>query len=152
MLSLDIPLRKLFRWFRRPQLWATGDHQLQHDNVPSCITSPAEFFGETSNYPGDSASLEPRFHTLWLLAFPKTKITFEREEISDCQWDSGKYDEAADGDWENWVRSQGACIEGDWSITVLRTVFLVSHIFNKCLIFHITWPDTFWTDLILFTM
>ena len=44
--------------------------------------------------------------------FSKTKITFVREEISDCQWDSGKYDRAADGDWQNSVRSQGAYFEG----------------------------------------
>ena len=45
--------------------------------------------------------LQPRFGTLWLLTFPKTKITFEREEISDHQWNSGKYDGAAHGNWEN---------------------------------------------------
>ena len=45
--------------------------------------------------PGKSAPLYPRFGTLWLLAFPKTKITVEREEISDHWWDSGKYDRAA---------------------------------------------------------
>ena len=61
---------------------------------------------------------------------------FEREEISDCQWDSGKYDRAADGNWENCVRSQGAYFEGDWGVTVLCTMFLVSCIFfNKCLFF-----------------
>ena len=38
------------------------------------------------------------------------KITFKREEISECQWDSGKYG-AADGAWENCVRSQGAYFE-----------------------------------------
>ena len=43
----------------------------------------AEFFVETSNHPGDSAPLQPRFGALQLLASPKTKITFEREEISD---------------------------------------------------------------------
>ena len=64
----------------------------------SCITSCVEIFGETSNHPGDSAPLQPRLGTLQLLAFPKTKITFERKEISDLQWDSGKYDRAADGD------------------------------------------------------
>ena len=42
--------------------------------------------------------LQPGFGTLWLLAFPKKKVTFKREEISDCQWNSGKYDGAADGD------------------------------------------------------
>ena len=41
------------------------------------------FFGEISNHSGDSAPLEPRFGALRLLAFPKTKITFEREEVSD---------------------------------------------------------------------
>ena len=47
----------------------------------SSIMSHAEFFGQTSNHPGDSATLQPRFGALQLLAFPKTKITFEREEI-----------------------------------------------------------------------
>ena len=85
----------------------------------------------------------------WLLAFSKTKITFEREEISDHQWDWGKYNEAVDGNWENCVRSQCAYLEGDWGIIVLCTMFLVPCIFfNNVSIFHSTWLDTFWTDLI----
>ena len=60
-----------------------------------CIMYCAGFFGKTSNHPGDSAPLQLRFNALRLLAFPKTKITFEREEISDYLWDSGKYDWAA---------------------------------------------------------
>ena len=117
--------------------------------IYSCIRSCVEFFGKTSNHPGDSAPLQPRFGTLRLLAFPKTKINFEREEISDHWWDSGKYDEAADSDsnkgfcsvlnsgwvaWEYCVRSQGAYFEGDWGIIILCTMFLVSFIFfSKCL-------------------
>ena len=90
-------------------------------------------FVKTSNHPGDSASLQPKFGTLQLLTFPKTKIIFEREEISDHRWDSGKYNGAADGDWENCVWSQGAYFEGDWG-TVLGAMLLVSCIFsNKCL-------------------
>ena len=79
----------------------------------------------------------------------KTKITFENEEISEHQWDSGKwkYDGPADGYRENWVRSHGAYFEGDWGITVPCTMFLVSSSINVSL-FHITWLDTFWTDLI----
>ena len=76
-----------------------------------------------------------------LLFSLKNKITFEREEISECWWDSGKYDRAADGTsnkgfcrgfeqwkrcWENCVRSQGTYFEGDWGIIVLCTMFLVS--------------------------
>ena len=101
----------------------------------SRITSPAEFFDETSSHPDDSAPLQPAFGTPRLLAFPKTEITFEREEILDCQWDSGKYDRAADGDWENCVRSQGSYFEGDWGVIVLCIMFLVSCIFSKCLYF-----------------
>ena len=114
----------------------------------SCIMSWAEFFGETSNHPGDSAPLQPRFGTLWLLAFPKTKITFEREGISDHQWDLGKYEGAADGDWQNYVRSQGAYFQGDWGIVVSCTMFLVSSSIDVS-IFKSTWLDTFWTDLVL---
>ena len=115
----------------------------------SCIMSCAKFFGKTSNHPGDSAPLQLRFSALRLLAFPKTKITFEREEISDPWWDSGEYDGAADGDWENCVRSQGVYFEGDWGIIVLCTMFLVSYIFLiNVSIFHIAWLDTFWTDLV----
>ena len=92
-------------------------------------------FGKTSNCPDDSAPLQPRFSALQLLASPQTKITFEREEISD-QWDLGKYDGAADGDWENCVRLHGAYFEGDWGIIVLCAMFLASCIFfNKCLYF-----------------
>ena len=86
--------------------------------------------------PRGLSPLQPRFGALQLLAFPKTKMIFEREEISDRRWDSGKYHGAAHGDWETCVRSQGAYIEGDWGIIVLCTIFLVSCIIlNKCLYF-----------------
>ena len=95
----------------------------------SGIISGTEFFGETSNHPRDSV-LQPRFGALQLLAFPKTKITFEREEISDLWWGSRKLDGAADGNWEKCVRSQGVYSEGDWGLTVLCTMFLVSSSIN----------------------
>ena len=96
-----------------------------------------QFFGKTSNRPCDWAPLQPRFGTLWLLAFTKTKITFERENhLSDHWWDSGEYDRAAGGNWENCVRSQSAYFEGHWGVIVLCTMFLVSCIFfNKYLCF-----------------
>ena len=108
--------------------WWLAASSWQH--ACSCITSH-EVFCETSNHPGDSAPLQPRFGTLGLLGLPKTKIIFEREEISDCWRDSGKYSRVADGDWENCVRSQGAHVEGDWGVIVLHTMFLVSCIFFK---------------------
>ena len=100
---------------------ATISQQWAH----SCITSHAVFFCETSDHPGDSGTPHPRFGILWLLAFPKTEITFEREEISDHWWDSGKYYRAADGNWEKCVRSQGADFEGEWA-----SMFLISSLIN----------------------
>ena len=81
--------------------------------IHSCITSRAEIFGATSNHPGDSAPLHSTFDAQDFWPFPKTKITFETDEISDYWWDSGKYDGAADGNWENCVRSQGGYFERD---------------------------------------
>ena len=110
-LSLNIPPQNLLRWFRSLQLWgwlAASSQQCVH----SCIMSHAKIFGKTLSYPGDSAPLQPRFGAPWLLAFPKTKITFEREEISDHQWDSEKYNRVADGDWENCVRPKVPTLNG----------------------------------------
>ena len=90
----------------------------------SCITAHAEFFDKTASHPGDSAPLQPRFGALWLLAFPQTKITFEREEISGCQWDSGKYNGASDDNWENCERSQGAYF--GWGLRCHFPVYSVS--------------------------
>ena len=62
---------------------AMCDWQLHHDNAPAHVSCLVKFSDKTANHPGDSAPLQPRFGTLQLLSFPKTKITFEKEEISD---------------------------------------------------------------------
>ena len=131
-LSLNIPVETIWM-IQKAAAMATGDWQLPWDNTSLHASHLVQsIFGEISNHPGDPGPLQPRFCALWLLAFPKTKITCEKEEISDCPRDSGKYHGETDGDWENCVRSQGAYFEGDWSIVVLYTMFLVSCIFfNK---------------------
>ena len=109
--------------------------------------------------------LQPRFGALQLVAFPKTKITFEREEISDRQWDSGKYDRVADGDSNkgflqtilNSGRNTERTMWGAKVPTLKRTeaslsyvpcvFYLVSFSLNVS-IFHITLLDTFWTKLL----
>ena len=63
----------------------TGDGRLHHNNAPTHASRLVQCFGETSNYSGDSAPLQPRPGALRLLAFLPTKITFEGEEISDHQ-------------------------------------------------------------------
>ena len=42
-------------------------------------------FGETSNHPGDSVPLQPRFGALRPLAFSKIKITFRFQTINEIQ-------------------------------------------------------------------
>ena len=145
-LSLNIPLQKLFRWCRRLQLWATDDWQLQHNKVPTHASRLLQRFWWNIKSP---RWFSPFTVQIWHPAtsdFSKSKVTFEREETSDHCWDSGKYDREADGNWENCVSSQGAYFEGDWAVTVLCTMFLVSSSINVS-IFHITWIDTFWTYL-----
>ena len=78
---------------------AMGDWQLPHENVPAHASFLMQSFLEKHQITQVTQSLpQPRSGTLWLLAFPKTKITFEKKEISDCQWDSGKYNGPANGD------------------------------------------------------
>ena len=128
-LSFNIPPQKLSGWFKRLQLWATGDWQLHHDNGPPHASRLMQFFWKNIKSP---SWLSPPIAQIWCpgtFGFFKTNTTFDREEISDHQWDSEKYDGAADGDWENCVRSQGAYFEGDWGVIVLCTVFLLSCVF-----------------------
>ena len=144
VLSLAIPLWKLFEWFRSLPLNHMGNWwlaALSRQCSCSCVTSYTEVFGETSNHPCDSAPLQPRFGALWLLVFPKTKITFEREEISDCWWNAGKYQGAADGWQLGELCEVPRCLL--WGLSHHCFMDNVSCVFlTKCL-FHITWLDTF---------
>ena len=80
---------------------APGDWQLHHNNVPAHIACLMQSF--LVKHQLTQALLQVRFGALWLLAL--TKITFEKDKISDHRGDSGKYDKAADGNWKNCVRS-----------------------------------------------
>ena len=129
--KLKHPPQKLSGWFRKLQLQATGDWQLHHDNTParaSCLMQ--SFLTKHQITQMTQLCFSPDMAPWQLLAFAKTRITFEREEISNHWWDSGKYDGAAVGEWEKCVRSQGAYFEGDWGIIVLCTMFLVSSSIN----------------------
>ena len=102
----------------------------------SCVTSCAEFFGETSNHPGDSDPYSPDLVLCNFWLFPKLKSPLKGKRFQAVNEIQENNDRAADGDWENSVRSQVAYLEGDWGIIVLCTMFLISCIFfNKCLYF-----------------
>ena len=78
------------------------------------FSSLAGFFGKTSHHPGLSAPLQPRFGPLWLLAFPKAKITIEREEI--CESDGHTIQKLAErgltADWlPNYIKAMRPVIK-----------------------------------------
>ena len=71
-------------WQKWPQLWATADWQLHQGKVPAHASHLMQkFLAKHQITQVTEHSLQPRFGTLQLLAFPKTKISFEREDISD---------------------------------------------------------------------
>ena len=150
--KLEHSLMETILMIPRLQLWATGDRQLHHNHVPPHASRLVQsIFDKTSNHSGDSAPLQSRSGTLRLLAFPKTKITLENQEISDHQWDSEKYDGASDGELiGKTVRFQGVYFEGDCGIIVVCIMFLVSYIFfNKCLHFSYYMAGYLLADLVL---
>ena len=111
-----------------------------------CITSYAGFFGKTSNCPGDSTSLQPRFGAQWLLAFPQSKITFERESLS------MKFRKIWRGSW--WQLGELCEVSRCLLWRRLRHhsyvqcfLYLVSSSINIST-FHITWLGPFWIYLI----
>ena len=135
MLGLNIPPQKLFQWFKGHcygQLVIGSFIMTMHPLMNHVLY---RVFWTNVKSPRWLSPLQPRFGTLQLLAFPKTKITFERDRISDHRRDSGKYDREDDDDWENFERSQGSSLEGDWGVIVLCTVLLVSSSINLSFLF-----------------
>jgi hypothetical protein len=84
-----MPLTELVYYVAVAFIMTERADQLHHDNAPAHSTALVQVFiffvCKTSHYPGLSAHLRPRFGSLRILVFHKTKITFEREEI--CESD-----------------------------------------------------------------
>ena len=81
VLSLNIHPQKLYGWFRRPQLWATGDWQLHHDNMLTHASRLMQFFGEASNHSGDSAPYSPDLAPCNVWLFPKLKAPLKEKRF-----------------------------------------------------------------------
>ena len=111
--------------------------------------SGAEFFGKTSNHPSDSATLQPRFDTLWLLAKLKSPLKGRRfQTISEIE-------ENTTGE----LMAIGRTVWGPKVPSLKRTevsfsyvqcfLYLVSSSINVS-VFHIIWLDTFLKQFITF--
>ena len=121
---------------QRLQLWATGDWQLHHSSMPAHASHLMQRFCQNIK---SSRWLSPTTAQIWCpvtSGFSPNQNHLWKGRDFRLRGDSEKYDVAADGDWENCVRSHGAYFEGDWGTIVLCTMLLVSCVFfNKCVYF-----------------
>ena len=148
-LSLNIPLQKLFEWFRRPHLWATGDWQLHHDSMSTHASCLVQSF--LSKHQITQVIQSPNIPDLapcdfWL--FSKLKSPWK-----------GKRFQTINETRENTTGQLMAIERTAWGPTVptlkgteaslsytQRFLYLVSSI--NVSTFHTTWLDTFWTDCV----
>ena len=149
-LSLNIPPQKLSGWFRRPQLWATGDWQLHHNNMPAHASHLVQSFLVKHQItqvtqPPYSPDLAPCY--FWLFPKIKSPLTEKRfQTISEIQENT-----------MGQVMAIGRTVWGPKVPALKGTEISLSYI--QCFLylllssinvstFHITWLDTFWTDLV----
>ena len=152
MLSLNIAPLKLFGWFRRLQLWATGDWQLHHNNVPAYASHLMQSFLVKHQItqvtqPPYSPDLVP--WDFWLLDFPKLKSPLKGKSFHTV--------DEIQGNMMGQLTVTGRIVWGPKVPTLKGTevslfyvqcfLYLVSSSINVC-IFHMTWLDAFWTDLV----
>ena len=149
MLSLNIPLQKPQRSVQGPAAvsnwWlAASSWQCVH----SCMTSHAQCFAkhqitQVTQHP-HSPDLAPC--DFWL---SQTKITSEREGISDCNKIQGNTTGQLMATRRTVRGPKVPTLKGsEVSLSYVQYfLYLVSSSINVSL-FHITWLDTFWTDLV----
>ena len=152
VLSLNAPPWKLFRWFRRSQLWAAGDWQLHHDNATGHASYLMQFFCETSNHPGDSAPRPPDLTPwdFWLFSKLKSPSKGKRfQTIDEIQENmTGQLIVTGRTVWGPKVPT----LKGVEASLSYVQYFLYPVSSSNVSIFRITWLDTFWTDLVYETI
>ena len=130
MLSLNIPPRTLFGWFRSPQLWTTGDWQLHHHSVPARVSHLMQSFlvkhqitqVTQSRYSPDLVPCD-----FWLFPKLKSPLKGKRFQTIDKIQENTKGQLIVFGRTV-WGRSQGAYFEG--------TEVSLSYI--QCFLYHIS--------------
>ena len=147
--SLNVHLWIVFRWFRRPQLWATGNWQLHHNNAPTHASHLLQSFLVKHQITQVTQSpCSPDLAPCGFWIFPKQKSLLEGkgfQTISEIQ-------ESPTGQ----LMMIGRGMSGPKVPTLKGTevllscvqcfLYLVSSSINVS-IFHSTWLDTFWTDV-----
>ena len=144
-----IKLQKLCGWFRRLQLWATGDWQLHHNHASAHVSRLLQFFGKTSSHPGNSAPYSPDVAPCDFWLFPKLKSPLKGKRFQTIN----EIQENVKGQ----VMAMGRTVWGPKVPIVKGTEASLSYV--QCFlylvsssvivsIFQITWLDNIWTDLV----
>ena len=149
-IKLENLLQKLLGWFRRLQLWATGDRQLHHNNMAAHVSRLVQIFFVKHQItqvtqPLYSPSLAPC--DFWL--FPKLKSPLKEKRFQTI-------DEIQENMMEQ-LMVIGRTVWGPEVPTLKGTeaslscvqyfLYLVSSSINVS-IFHITWLGNFWTEIV----
>ena len=122
---------------------------LSQQHAHSSVMSFAEFFSKTSNHPGDSAPYSPDSVPCDFWLFPKLKSPLKGkgfQTINEIQENtSGQVMAIERTVWGPKVPTLKGTEE---SLSYVQCfLYLVSSSINIS-IFHITWLDSFWTDLV----
>ena len=149
VLSLNIPPSKLFGWFKRPHLWATGDWQFITTVRPLMHHSLCTVFWQNVKSLRQSAPYIAQIDALRLLVFPKLKSPVK-----------GKRFQTIDEIQENTTVQLMAIRRTVWgpkaptlkgteaSLSCVQCLFYLVPSSINISSFHIMWLDTFWTDLV----
>ena len=149
-IKLELPPWKLSRWLRRPQLWATGDWQLHYNNTPFHASRLVQGFSVKHQITQVTQSCySPHLVpcNFWLFQKLKSPLKGKRfqtvDEIQENR--TGQLMETGRTVWGPTVPTlKGTEVSLPY---VPCALYLVSSSINA-FIFHSTWLDTFWTDLI----
>ena len=151
VLSLNILQQTRLGWFRRPQLWAAGDWQLHHNNMPahaSCLMQSCLVKNPITQVTQHPYSPDLAPCDFWLFPKPKSLLKRKRfQTINEIQENTtGQLIEIGRTVWGPKVPT----LEGtEPSLAYVQCFwYLVSSSINVSYIFHITWLDTFWTALV----
>ena len=148
-MKLEHSSKKLFIGFRRPQLWAIGDRQLQHDNMPTSESHLLQsFLAKHQINQVTQLSYSPDLVPCDFWLFPKWKSPLK-----------GKRFQTVDEIQENMTEQLmviGRTVWGPKVPTLKGTEVSLSYV--QCFLYLVsssinasfflgTWLVTFWTDL-----
>ena len=154
MLSLNIPPWKVFECFRRPQLWATGDWQLHHNNMSAHALRLVQSFlvkHKITQVTQPPYSPDLMLCDFWLFPKLKSPLKVKRfQTINEIQeHKTGQLMAIGRTVWGPKVPT----LKGtEASLSNVRWFLYLVSSSTDVSIFYVTWLDTFWRDHTAFSI